>query len=47
MADHADHIHVGWRSLSGTKTADGRQVGVSLGRRQWTRLISRIGHATR
>jgi hypothetical protein len=42
MADHADHIHVGWRALSGTNTGDGRQVGVAVGPSQWTRLIRRI-----
>jgi hypothetical protein len=47
MADHADHIHVGWRPLSGTNTAAGGQAGVSIGPRQWTRLIGRIEHATR
>jgi hypothetical protein len=47
MADHADHIHVGFRPLSGTNTAAGGQASVSLGPRQWTRLFRRIDHAAR
>ena len=39
MSDHADHIHVGWRPLSGTI---GR-VDATLSPRQWTRLIDRLG----
>jgi hypothetical protein len=41
MADHADHIHIGWRPLSGASTAGG-VVHAGLGPKQWTRLIQRI-----
>jgi Transglycosylase SLT domain/Peptidase family M23 len=42
MADHADHIHVGWRALSGASTGGGSQVSASLRPKQWTRLVRRI-----
>jgi hypothetical protein len=42
MADHADHIHVGWRPLSGANTGGGGQVTAALGPKQWTRLAHRI-----
>jgi hypothetical protein len=41
MADHADHIHIGWRPLSGASTVGG-SVRAGLGPKQWTRLIQRI-----
>jgi hypothetical protein len=42
MADHADHIHVGWRPLYGTNTKLGRQLAAVLKPGQWIKLIDRI-----
>jgi hypothetical protein len=42
MADHADHIHVGWRALPGTNAGGAGQVTAALRPKQWTRLIHRI-----
>jgi hypothetical protein len=42
MAGHADHIHVGWRPLSGANTGGGGRVGASLRPKQWGRLIDRL-----
>ena len=43
MADHADHIHIGWRPLGGAagRAADIR-AAPALSPRQWTRLIERL-----
>jgi hypothetical protein len=43
MADHADHIHVGFRPLYGANTKLGRQLSAILKPSQWTRLIDRLG----
>jgi hypothetical protein len=40
MADHADHIHVGFQPLGGTKA--GRQLAAVLKPSQWIKLIDRI-----
>ena len=42
MADHADHIHVGWRPLYGPNTKLGRQFDAMLEPGQWVDLIDRI-----
>jgi hypothetical protein len=43
MADHADHIHVGFHPLYGANTKLGRQLSAILKPSQWTRLIERLG----
>jgi hypothetical protein len=43
MADHADHIHIGWRPLYGSNTKLGRQLAAVLKPNQWIKLIDRIG----
>jgi transglycosylase-like protein with SLT domain len=43
MADHADHIHVGFRPLYGSNARLGRQARRLLSDNQWDRLFSRIG----
>jgi murein DD-endopeptidase MepM/ murein hydrolase activator NlpD len=43
MADHADHIHVGWRPLYGTNSKLAKQVNAVLKPRQWIKLIDRLG----
>jgi hypothetical protein len=43
MADHADHIHVGFHPLYGANTKLGRQLSAILKPSQWTRLIDRLG----
>ncbi len=43
MADHADHIHVGFKPLYGANTKLGRQLSAILKPSQWTRLIERLG----
>ena len=42
MADHADHIHVGFRPLFGANKKLGRQTLAVLKPRQWSNLISRL-----
>ncbi|MBA2517005.1 MAG: lytic murein transglycosylase [Solirubrobacterales bacterium] len=42
MADHADHIHVGWRPLYGTNTTLAKQVSSALKPSQWRKLIDRL-----
>ena len=44
MADHADHIHVGWRPLYGSSTRDARRVGAVLRPKQWIKLIDRLSN---
>jgi hypothetical protein len=44
MADHADHIHIGFRPLYGANTKLGRQLAAILKPQQWIRLIDRINH---
>jgi hypothetical protein len=42
MADHADHIHVGFQPLFGSNAKLGRQMNAILKPNQWIKLISRI-----
>jgi hypothetical protein len=41
MADHADHIHVGFRPVAGTR--EGGKLNSVLKPSQWTKLIDRLG----
>ncbi|MEX2195600.1 MAG: lytic murein transglycosylase [Thermoleophilaceae bacterium] len=43
MADHADHIHVGFRPLFGNNERLGRQTLAVLKPDQWSDLIERLG----
>ena len=43
MADHADHIHVGWRPLYGENKAAAKQINAILKPKQWIKLINRLG----
>jgi hypothetical protein len=43
MADHADHIHVGFRPLFGTNSKEARQINAILKPKQWIKLINRLG----
>jgi hypothetical protein len=44
MADHADHIHVGFKPLYGSVNARlGRQARRLLSNNQWDRLVQHIG----
>jgi hypothetical protein len=42
MADHYDHIHVGFHPLFGANTKLGRQIGSILKPGQWLHLIDRL-----
>jgi hypothetical protein len=42
MADHADHIHVGWRPLYGENKEAARQINAILKPKQWIKLIDRL-----
>jgi hypothetical protein len=42
MADHADHIHVGFRPLYGLNAKTARQVDAILKPEQWIKLIDRL-----
>jgi hypothetical protein len=42
MADHADHIHVGWAPLYGMNKKAARQVDAILKPGQWIKLIARL-----
>jgi Transglycosylase SLT domain/Peptidase family M23 len=42
MADHADHIHVGWKPLYGTNSKAAKQVNAVLKPKQWIKLIDRL-----
>jgi len=42
MADHADHIHIGFRPLAGSGTAPSDQPGSALGPSQWAKLIDKL-----
>jgi hypothetical protein len=44
MADHADHIHVGYRPMYGQNTKASRQIDAILKPNQWIKLIDRLGH---
>ena len=43
MADHDDHIHVGWRPLYGQNREAARQINAILKPKQWIKLIDRLG----
>jgi hypothetical protein len=43
MADHHDHIHVGWRPLFGTDLKLGAQFSAALKPHQWDKLMQRLG----
>ena len=43
MADHADHIHVGWRPLYGENKEAAKQIDAILKPQQWIKLIDRLG----
>jgi hypothetical protein len=43
MADHYNHIHVGWRPLYGESRRMARQVDAILKPQQWIKLIDRLG----
>jgi hypothetical protein len=43
MADHADHIHVGFQPLFGANKKLGKQILAVLKPGQWSNLISRLG----
>ena len=43
MADHADHIHVGFHALYGTNSKAAKQVNAILKPKQWIKLIDRLG----
>jgi hypothetical protein len=42
MADHADHVHVGFRPLFGANAKLGQEAAVVLKPGQWTDLIARL-----
>jgi hypothetical protein len=42
MADHADHIHVGWQPQFGSNPKLARQAGAALKPEQWIKLIDRL-----
>ena len=42
MADHADHIHVGFQPLYGTNTRAARLVDATLQPDQWIKLVDRL-----
>ena len=42
MADHADHIHVGFRPLYGANEDTAKQVDAILKPEQWIKLIDRL-----
>ncbi len=43
MADHADHIHIGWRPLYGDNREAAKQIDAILQPKQWIKLIDRLG----
>jgi murein DD-endopeptidase MepM/ murein hydrolase activator NlpD len=43
MADHNDHIHIGYQPLFGANTKHAKQTLATLKPRQWTNLIDRLG----
>ena len=43
MADHADHIHVGFRPQYGSNSKLSKQLNAVLKPEQWSRLIDRLG----
>jgi murein DD-endopeptidase MepM/ murein hydrolase activator NlpD len=42
MADHDDHIHVGWRPLYGENKQAAKQINAILKPQQWIKLIGRL-----
>jgi hypothetical protein len=42
MADHADHIHIGWRPGGGDVAAAGFPGAAELSAQEWTRLVARL-----
>ena len=42
MADHGDHIHVGWRPLYGENKEAAKQINAILKPKQWIKLIDRL-----
>ena len=42
MADHYDHIHIGWKPLYGTNSKAAKQVNAVLKPKQWIKLIGRL-----
>ncbi len=42
MADHADHVHIGWQPIYGNSQLD-KQFNAMLKPDQWERLINRLG----
>jgi hypothetical protein len=42
MADHNDHIHIGWKPLYGTNSKAAKQVNAVLKPKQWIKLIDRL-----
>ena len=42
MADHADHVHIGWQPIYGNSQLD-KQFNALLKPDQWERLIGRLG----
>jgi hypothetical protein len=43
LADHADHIHVGFRPFYGANAKTAKQVEAILKPKQWIKLIDRLG----
>jgi hypothetical protein len=43
MADHADHIHVGFQPMYGANSKAGRQLNAVLRPGQWIKLVDRLG----
>ena len=43
MADHADHIHVGFQALYGTNSKAAKEINAILKPKQWIKLIDRLG----
>jgi hypothetical protein len=43
MADHNDHIHVGFRPLFGSNAKTGSQLSAALAPGQWSKLMNRLG----
>jgi murein DD-endopeptidase MepM/ murein hydrolase activator NlpD len=42
MADHNDHIHIGWKPLYGTNSKAAKQVNAVLKPKQWIKLLDRL-----
>ena len=46
LADHYDHIHVGFQPLRGTREPEARRFNTALKSDQWVKLIDRLGTIT-